>query len=207
MKISQESLDKLRNIFKEEYGKELNDQELHDSAYNLVGFFDTLMKCAHKDVISHLRLEKEPDGYQPEDGERKCVLCGYYTPAVDSWVDKNGLKCKLCQKALNDGIIPGPVYKNKAKWFSFEDLKEQFDIPPATARSLVKKGELKSRVIPNDTGKPHFTVFLREDNYQFLKIDKDAPPSDMEDYDRQVAEWADRYKQKIAEKKVMHTCY
>lgn len=202
MNISQESLDKLRNIFKEEYGKELNDQELHDSAYNLVGFFDILMKCAHKDVMSYLRLEKEPNGYKPEDGEtRKCVLCGYYTPAVDCWIDKNGLKCKHCQKAVVEGIIPGPVCRNKEKWFSFEHLKEKFGIHPATARSLVKKGELKSRIILNDISKPHFTIFLREDNYEFLKIEKDTPPSDMEDYDKQVAEWAERYKQKTVEQK------
>jgi hydrogenase maturation factor HypE len=66
---------------------------------------------------------------------------------------------------------------------------------------LVKKGELKPRIVLNDTDKSHFTVFLREDNYQFLKIEEDAPPSDMEDYDKRVTEWAEQYKQKMADRR------
>ena len=200
MKFSQESLDKLRKIFKEDFKTDMTDRELYDAAFNLTGFYDTLMKCAFKDIQNHLRLEKEPDGYQPEgDGYGACALCGYDTAAIDSWIDKNGFKCKFCQKAVNDGIISGPICRNKEKWFSFEKLKEKFDIHPATARSLVRKGELKARVIMNDAGKPHFTVFLREDNYQFFKIDKDIPPSDLEEYDKDVAKWAEDYKQKMAE--------
>ena len=78
-------------------------------------------------------------------------------------------------------------------------LKEKFGIHSTTARSLIRKGELNARVILNDAGKPHFTVFLREDNYKLLKIEKDAPISDLEDYDRQVAKWAEDYKKKIVE--------
>lgn len=200
MKFSPESLEKLRKIFKEDFNAELTDQELHDAAFNLTGFYDTLMKCAHKDVLNHLRLEKEPEGYRPEgEGFCQCNLCGYETPTADCWVDRNGLKCKFCQKAINDGVISGPICRNKEKWFSFDKLKEKFGIHPATARSLARKGELKARVIPNDSGKAHFTVFLREDNYEFLKIEKDTPRSDMEDYDKQVAEWAEQYKKKMVE--------
>jgi len=49
MKFSQESLDKLRKIFKEDFNAELTDQELHDAAFNLTGYFDTLLQCAHED--------------------------------------------------------------------------------------------------------------------------------------------------------------
>jgi hypothetical protein len=202
MKFSQESLDKLSKIFKEDFKTDMTDRELYDAAFNLTGFYDTLMKCAFKDIQNHLRLEKEPEGYRPEgDGYGTCSLCGYDTAAIDSWVDKNGFKCKFCQKAVNEGIIPGLICRNKDRWFSFETLKGKFGIHPATARSLVRKGELKSRVIMNDTSKPHFTVFLREDNYQFLKIDKDVPPSDLEEYDKDVAKWAEDYKQKMAEQR------
>lgn len=199
MKFSQGSLGKLRKILKEDYDADLTDQELYESAFNLVGLSEVLLKCAHKDILSHLRLEKEPNGYQPEgDDETKCVLCGYYKPASDCWIDKYGLKCRLCQKAITDGIIPGSICRNKEAWFSMEGLKNKFEILPNTAKSLMRKGELKARVIINDAGEPHFTVFLREDNYKFLKIDKIASPSDMEEYDKQVAAWAEDYKKKLA---------
>ena len=64
----------------------------------------------------------------------------------------------------------------------------------------MRKGELKARIILNDAGKPHFTIFLREDNHQFLKIDKDVPPSDLEEYDKDVARWAEDYKKKLQSK-------
>src|SRR3990167_1177511 len=116
MKFSQESLDKLRKIFKEDFKTDMTDRELYDAAFNLTGFYDTLMKCAFKDIQNHLRLEKEPEGYRPEgDGYGICNLCGYDTAAMDSWIDKNGFKCKLCQKAVNDGIIPCPISCKKRR--------------------------------------------------------------------------------------------
>jgi hypothetical protein len=121
-----------------------------------------------------------------------------------AWFDKFGFKCRFCQRAVNEGVIPSSICRNKGKWFSLEDLKDKFGINQNTARSLVRKGDLKARVILNDTGKPHFTVFLREDNYQFLKIDKNVPPSESEEYDQQVAKWAEEHKQRVAEQNKAH---
>ena len=199
MKISQGRLEELRKIFKEDFKADLTDQELHDAAFNLTGFYGTLAKMATRDIDDYLRLEKEPDGWAINDEYGTCGFCGYYMSMKGFWFDRFGLKCKFCQKAVSDGIIPGTVCRNKEKWFSFETLKEKFDIHSTTARSLARKGELKSRVILNDTGKPHFTVFLREDNYKFLKIEKEAPISDLEDYDKQVAKWTEDYKKKMVE--------
>ena len=58
MKFSQESLDKLRKIFKEDFNAELTDQELHEVAFNLTDYFDTLLQCAHED--SHNSSQSEP---------------------------------------------------------------------------------------------------------------------------------------------------
>ncbi len=199
MKISQERLEELRRIFKEDFKEELTDQELHDAAFNLTGFYGTLAKMATKDIDNHLRLEKEPDGWAISAEWGSCSFCGLYMPMQESWFDKFGYKCKFCQRAVNEGVIPSSICRNKGRWFSFEDLKDKFGINQNTARSLVRKGDLKARVILNDASKPHFTVFLREDNYQFLKIDKDVPPSESEEYDQQVAKWAEDYKQRVAE--------
>ncbi len=199
MNISKERLEELRQIFKKDFNADFDDQELHDAAFNLVGFYDTLSKMAFKDIQDHLRLEKEPNGWAYADRSGTCKFCGYYFESNDFWFDKFGFKCKFCQRAVNEGVIPGLICRNKEKWFSLETLKERFGIHPNTARSLVRKGGLKARVILNDAGKPHFTVFLREDNHEFLKIDKDAPVSDLEEYDKDVAKWAEDYKKKVAE--------
>ncbi len=199
MNISKERLEELRQIFKKDFKADLDDQELHDAAFNLVGFYDTLSKMAFKDIQDHLRLEKEPNGWAYANGSGTCKFCGYYFETNDFWFDKFGFKCKFCQRAVNEAVIPGSVCRNNEKWFSLETLKERFGIHSNTARSLMRKGELKARIILNDAGKPHFTIFLREDNHQFLKIDKDVPPSDLEEYDKDVARWAEDYKKKIAE--------
>lgn len=199
MKISQERLEELRKIFKEDFKADFTDQELHDAAFNLTGFYGTLAKMATQDIDNHLRLEKEPDGWAVDVEWGTCSFCGLYMSMKGSWFDKFGYKCKFCQKAVNEGVIPSSICRNKAKWFSFDGLKETFGMHQNTIRSLVRKGNLKARVILNDAGKPHCTVFLREDNYQFLKIDKDVPPSESEEYDQQVAKWAEDYKQRVAE--------
>ena len=199
MQISKERLEELRQIYKKDFNTDLTDQELHDAAFNLVGYYDTLSKMAFQDIQDHLRLEKEPNGWPFAGRSGTCKFCGYYFETNDFWFDMFGFKCKSCQRAVNEGVIPGSICRNKEEWFSFETLKEKFGIHSATARSLIRKGELKVRVILNDAGKPHFTVFTREDNYKFLKIDKDAPMSELEDYDLQVAKWAEDYKKKMVE--------
>jgi len=199
MKISQEKLEELRKIFKEDFKADLTDQELHDAAFNLTGFYGTLAKMATKDIENYLRLEKEPDGWAINAEWGTCSFCGLYMSMQESWFDKFGYKCRFCQRAVNEEVIPASICRNKGKWFSFEDLKDKFDINQNTARSLVRKGELKARVILNDASKAHYTIFLREENYQFLKIEKDVPPSESEEYDQQVAKWAEEHKQRVAE--------
>jgi hypothetical protein len=196
MKISQERLEELRQICKKDFNTDLTDQELHDVAFNLTGYYGTLVKMASEDIENFLRLEREPDGWAINAEWGTCSFCGLYMSMQESWFDKFGYKCKFCQRALREGVIPSSVCRNKGRRFSFDDLKDMFGINQNTARSLVRKGELKSRVILNDAGKPHFTVFLREDNYKFLKIEKEAPMSELEEYDQQVAKWAEDFKQK-----------
>ncbi|MBI2450846.1 MAG: hypothetical protein HYV52_00695 [Parcubacteria group bacterium] len=52
MNLKPETLEKLRVILKEDFGEEVNDQDLHDIAFCLVGFYDTLMQCYCEDLIA-----------------------------------------------------------------------------------------------------------------------------------------------------------
>lgn len=59
MNLKPETLEKLRVILKKDFGEEVNDQELHDIAFNLVGFYDTLMQCYCEDLIADQQQSHE----------------------------------------------------------------------------------------------------------------------------------------------------
>ena len=50
MKLKPETLEKLRVILKEDFGQEVSDQELHEVAFNLLGYYDTLLQCYCEDT-------------------------------------------------------------------------------------------------------------------------------------------------------------
>jgi len=49
VKLKPETLEKLRVIIKEDFGQEVSDQELHEVAFNLLGYYDTLLQCYYED--------------------------------------------------------------------------------------------------------------------------------------------------------------
>lgn len=53
--VSKERIEELKKIFTEDFGEELTDQEAHDAAFNLVGFYDTLMQCAFDDIQAYMQ--------------------------------------------------------------------------------------------------------------------------------------------------------
>ena len=59
MNLKTETLEKLRVILKKDFGEEVNDQELHDIAFCLVGFYDTLMQCYCEDLIADRQQSHE----------------------------------------------------------------------------------------------------------------------------------------------------
>ncbi len=46
-------------ILKEDFGEEVDDQELHDIAFCLVGFYDTLMQCYCDNLIADQQQSHE----------------------------------------------------------------------------------------------------------------------------------------------------
>lgn len=51
MNLKPETLEELRVILKEDFGQDVSDQELHDIAFNLLGYYDTLLQCYCEDLI------------------------------------------------------------------------------------------------------------------------------------------------------------
>ena len=56
MGLSKETIEELRQIIHEDYGKELSDQETYEVATGLVGYFDLLAKLDSKDKEGSIEL-------------------------------------------------------------------------------------------------------------------------------------------------------
>ena len=69
MMVSKEKIEELRQIIKKDFGVELTDQEAHDAAFNLVGFYDTLMQCAADDIQDYMRTGVAPPSTSPEHAQ------------------------------------------------------------------------------------------------------------------------------------------
>ena len=65
MKLKPETLEKLRAILKIDFGQEVNDQDLHDIAFNLVSYYDALSRFYWEDITSGRKLI-EPYDTVPE---------------------------------------------------------------------------------------------------------------------------------------------
>jgi hypothetical protein len=48
MQLSEELVEELKNIIKEDYGKDLDNKSVTEIAYSLVGYFDLLAKIYHQ---------------------------------------------------------------------------------------------------------------------------------------------------------------
>ena len=57
MNLKPETLEELRVILKEDFGQDVSDQELHDIAFNLLGYYDMLLQCYCEDLVEEQKQE------------------------------------------------------------------------------------------------------------------------------------------------------
>lgn len=164
MSLPQEAIEEFKEIYKKEYKKELSDAEARESAENLVRFFDLLWECEKKDIQRKQLLKKEPEGFHLTDEVYNCLICHCTVTGDESWYDKWGVKCLLCQKAIKEETVPGFVCKERESWYAVWQLKDKFGIHPQTARKMVRIGELKARIVATESGQPYEYVFLKKEN-------------------------------------------
>jgi len=182
MSFSKESINEFKEIYKKEYGKELSDQEAYESATNLMGFVKILYECAVKENQRKRQLKKEPEGFHLTDGPYSCCICGQQVNGEQSWYNKNGIKCLLCQKAVKDGIVPAFACENNDSWYAMWQMENKFGIKHQTARKLVRLGKLKARIVPYENGNPYEYVFLKKENPDLIDPERKSPAR--KSYDR-----------------------
>jgi len=166
--ISKETVQKFKDLLEEKTGKEVSWDDAYESAYNLINFFELLLKLDYEEKLRKKKLEEFPKGFQLDGVGYTCFICGNSTPADGNWYDKYGIKCMICQKAINRKEIPGSLAKNKESWYSKYDLESRFNIKAPTLRSWIKKGILKARTVTNDGKGIHTQLFLIKDNKDTL---------------------------------------
>lgn len=169
MSLSKEEIQEFKNIFSEKYGKELSWEEAEEYGNNLVGYFELLIDLDRKNKELDRRLEMHPQGFQMEDeGIYNCGICGNQMTGEQTWYDQYGLKCRTCQKAVDDGIIPGSICRDKDSRYTMWELERYFNVKAATVRRYIREGKLKARIILRENGRPYCCIIMIGDNIGLL---------------------------------------
>ncbi|MEK7612128.1 MAG: hypothetical protein AAB407_02190 [Patescibacteria group bacterium] len=168
MPLSDEAIKEFQEIYKKEHNKELSWDEASEAAHNLMNYAKLLVDLAEEDYHRQLKLKDNPKGFQLDGVGYTCFICGCGTQAGGNWYDKYGIKCTICQNAINRKEVPPSLAKNKESWYSKYDLESRFNLKASTIRSWIKKGILKARTITRDGESMHVQLFLIRDNRDML---------------------------------------
>ena len=166
--MDDKAIQEFKDIYEKEHKKEISWDEASEMARNMLGFAKIIYDLAEKEFRYKQRLEKEQKGFHLEGQGYTCVICHNPMSDQETWYDKFGLKCVVCQKAIDRKIIPGSITKNTESWYSTYDLESKFNIDRHVLKRFVKEGILKPRVVLNESGKPRVQIFLIKDNKDTL---------------------------------------
>jgi len=166
--LSKESIEEYKKIYKDKFGKEISDQEALEQGTNLLNFFKLLYDCDRREQGWKKKLEENPKGFHLTDGTYSCCICGQNVTGDNSWYDQNGIKCLLCQKAVENNIIPPEVCHDKDDWYGVWEFDYYFKIKSATVRKFIRHGQLKARIVPNENGHTHYEILMIKDNPDVL---------------------------------------
>jgi hypothetical protein len=166
--LSTETIQEFKDILEKKARKEISWEEASEGAYRLAGLYDLLFKCAIEEERRQKRLEQFPKGFHLEGNGYTCAVCGRSVSNEETWYDKYGIKCLLCQKAIDRKTVPATAARLKESWYSKWELEDRFCINHHALNRFIKQGILKSRVVLTEAGKPHAQIFLIKDNKDTL---------------------------------------
>jgi len=155
--------DRDRFCLTDEQGREFSDMK-----FNLERMAKFADEWKEKEKALAEKLEANPNGFILEGVGRTCAICGNGSREDGSWYDKYGLKCLVCQKAIDDGEIPASLAKDKDGWYSKWELERAFNLKSQTLKKWIREGIIKSRTVSYYGKGVHTELFLLEDNKGFL---------------------------------------
>ncbi len=149
----------------------LTDEEgekYRDEKWNLEQMSKFAKEWEEKEKARAEKLEANPKGFHLDGAGYTCFVCGNTTPEGDNWYDEWGIKCLVCQKAIDEGEIPPHIAKDKECWYSTYELESRFNIKSPTWRKWVRDGVVKERAVSYYGNGVHAHIFLIDDNKDFL---------------------------------------
>lgn len=125
------------------------------------------------DNVRQKRLKQDPEGFFLEDNENyyQCGICFESMRSGKTWWNLDGLRCADCQRNIKDGVIPSEIHKNQDIWLRNSELTSEydFDINPSTVRKLRRLELLHGRDLKREDGSVYCTVYLIDENKEFLE--------------------------------------
>lgn len=112
-------------------------------------------------------LRSHPKGFGLED-IYSCIICSAVIGENQGWYDTYGPKCFICQKAFQENIIPIEALLNRTCWLAMWEVS-QLGIHPRVIRMMMRKKELKPRIIKDDFGRIYFYIFMLSENSVLMK--------------------------------------
>lgn len=173
MELSRERIQEMKNFLEKEHRREFSWEEASDAAYNMIRLAEVLLDAALDHQRRQKKLEESPKGFHLEGNGYICFICGQSASKEQSWYDKYGIKCMICQAAIDRKEIPASLAKNKESWYSKYEIESTFNVKSPTVRRWVKEGVLKARTVTYNGKGIRVQLFLIKDNKDTL------PPKDM----------------------------
>ncbi len=162
-----EQIQEMKTLMEKKGSKEVSWEEAREASDRMGQLAELLFDCYVKDEKRKRKLKELPQGFQLDGVGYSCAICGNGTPINGNWYDKYGIKCMICQAAINRKEIPASLAKNREGWYSKYDLESSFNLKGPTLRSWIKKDILKARAVTRD-GRIHEQLFLIKDNKETL---------------------------------------
>jgi hypothetical protein len=143
-------------------------QKFQDMKWNMERMAALGKEFEEKDKARAKQLEENPKGFHLDGVGYTCSICGDSTPQGDNWYDKWGIKCLVCQWAIDHNEIPASLAKNKDSWYCKYDFEKYFNVKGPTLSKWVRNGVVKARTVSKYGKGVHTEVYLIKDNKDFL---------------------------------------
>ncbi|TXH00632.1 MAG: hypothetical protein E6R05_06735 [Candidatus Moraniibacteriota bacterium] len=128
MTLSPEKIQELKALLEKEHGREFSLAEAEEAGRTLIGFAEIAYEGWREDQRRQRRLKESPKGLILEGVGYTCFICHNSTQKDENWYDKWGIKCSICQEAINRKEIPPSLAKYRDSWYTKYDLERAFNL-------------------------------------------------------------------------------
>jgi hypothetical protein len=147
---------------------EKDGRKYQQEKWNMEGLKKLLEEFDAKKKRREEKLKENPKGFILDGKGYTCAICHHGTPEGDCWYDEYGIKCLVCQKAIDVGEIPASLAKDEDGWYTKYDIEKAFNVKGPALRSWIKKGIIKPRIVSHYGKGSWYELFMIEDNKDFL---------------------------------------